>query len=414
MSDLPENPGQKSDPTQRTAAPQPSTDPGSKPKKCDPLTPAPKTPEVPEPKKCPPPASCNCPSDPGATASDCLENLIKSQAKLIKEADSAKDFVDELTEQQKKAAAAKLEYTQAKYKDLVQMWKDQDKAIADLIKTLVCAVRCWSCLLECRLCPLLYEIRALEIRLNGTGELTNKVFSLRDLECWQERNRDARQAVFDRIGAVMAAWESPAKTLADALEKNGNLIKETLKIVASDPATAVYDVFMRIVPLHWAIRPRKKSSNAPEAKYVMDGTSAIDPKYIDICKCYDNPADDCCGPDAGEMKLRDRLVGPQPFLVDPGEYLEIICCLATERYHPAKDMLAAAEGDLAGTKAEIERTTQLIKDKTDSIADRFKAELGNPIDCEKYEPKDGAECPPATDGNGNGGASQTPTTEMSD
>ena len=50
----------------------------------------------------------------------------------------------------------------------------------------------------------------------------------------------AMQARVDRIKVVLAAWEKPSDTLGDVLEKNGKLIEDTEKIIATDRPKAVY------------------------------------------------------------------------------------------------------------------------------------------------------------------------------
>jgi hypothetical protein len=62
------------------------------------------------------------------------------------------------------------------------------------------------------------------------------------------------QARVDRIKLVLTAWENPSSTLGDVLDKNKKLIEDTEAIIAKDSAKAVYDVFMTLLPRHWAIR----------------------------------------------------------------------------------------------------------------------------------------------------------------
>jgi hypothetical protein len=40
--------------------------------------------------------------------------------------------------------------------------------------------------------------------------------------------------------------------------------------------------------------------------------------------------------------VRQRLIGPQPYLIDPNDYFAIICCLVEKRYRPVKDALVEA------------------------------------------------------------------------
>src|SRR5262245_12072537 len=385
--------------------------------KCEKLPDPPKIPTIPERGKCPQP--CDCPTPPGGPPSSCLDDLIRCQSIIVKKADRANDFVKELTAIRDKVTGAQANYTQARFKDLRKIWKEQDKLIVALIRKLVCTVCCWECLLECRLCTQLVEIRVLEDRLNGTGVLTNKVYSLFDLQAWHQRNVANMQARVDRINLVLAAWEKPSDTLGDVLDKNGKLIEDTEKIIATDSAKAVYDVFMTLLPRHWAIRPRDVGPN-------KEWASDVDLRYIKICECKegqqkgdekgrekspdkdqqkgedkgqdkgecddgapepekcqcdDSTPDDCCGPDVGILNLRQRLVGPLPYIVDPALFPDIICCLTKERLSPASDQLATAQANLDAATAEIDLVKKRIADKKSTIEDYFRAELSNPIDC---------------------------------
>jgi hypothetical protein len=351
------------------------------PKKCPPLDPAPTAPELPPDTVCPQP--CDCPTPPGGTTDDCLDKLIRCQAKIVKQADRAKALVDELTEIQGKVVTAKVDYTQKRYGDLKKLWEEQDKLIAALTEKVKCSVPCWECLLECRLCPQLTEIRNLEDRLNGKGPLTDKVYSLLDLQFWHQRNVAQMEARVKRIKDVLAAWEKPSATLGDALDKNGKLLADLPALLATDAAKAIFDIFMTLVPRHMAIRPR-------------DATTTIKDKFINICCCPEGTPDDCCGPDVGVLKLRERLVGLLPYIVDPANLTKIICCITKDRLEPASTQLADAQANLAAVSAEIEQTTKLITDKTAGLAAAFTAELANPIDCGPYKKKEPPTSPPQT------------------
>lgn len=369
--------------------PPPTTPPPDGKKKCDDLPKPPKVPELPERKPCPQP--CICPTPPGGPPNDCLEKLIRSQAKVVTQAERAKAFVEELTAFQAKVVSAQVDYTQARYKELKKLWEDQDKLIVDLTEKVKCSVPCWQCLLECRLCPLLEEIRVLEDRLNGTEGLTDKVYSLIDLQFWHQRNVAQLQARVDRINGVLAAWEKLSATLGDTLEKNGKLITDLPAVLAAEPAKAIYDIFMTLVPRHLAIRP-------------YGAKSGIKDEFIKVCTCDDGAPDICCGINVGVRNLRDRLVGTLPYIVDPADFPDMVCCLITKRLAPASDQLAAAQAELTATTNEIEQTKKLIEDRTAAIEAAFKAELGNPIDCSLYKKKDmPASAPPATQDSGQQG-----------
>jgi hypothetical protein len=374
--------------------------------KCEKLPDPPPIPTLPPVKECPQP--CCCPQPPGGgPPSSCLDDLIKSQTRILKMADRAKDFVTELTAIQGDVTAALGTYTQARYKDLLKAWLDQDRAIVELVRKLVCAVPCWECLLECRLCPQLTEIRRLEDRLNGTGELSTQVFSLLDLQYWHQRDVANMQGRVDRIKNVVAAWKDPSGALGTALEADAKLIDDTQKIIATDSAKAVYDIFMTLIPRHWAIRPR--DGDAAHA-------SKIDMRFVHICECSqdnkdcacdDGDPDDCCGPDVGILTLRQRLIGALPYIVDPAQFPEIICCLTRERLRPASDQLAHAQAELAAATDDVQKTQALIGDKTKAIETTFRAELPNPIDCKDYTPKQKPPQPQPPQGGGNCGPEQT-------
>lgn len=372
-----------------------------------PCTDLPKPPEVPEiPERDPCTHHCECPPDPSGPPADCFDKVIQDQNSIVKKAERAKALVEELTALQAKVTSAQADYTQDRYNELKNLWGEQDKSINELIRKVVCAVGCWECLLACRLCNRLTEVRKLEEELNGPGDLDKngmglpkEVNSLYDRQYWYQRSVANMQSRVDRIKRVLAAWEKPSDTLGEVLEKNGKLIEDLQKIIATDPLKAVFDLFMTLLPRHWAIRPR-------------DVNSAIDKKYFQICECHEEPPaegcdqqtettpkekkckcdegtpDDCCGPDAGVLNLRQRLIGPLPYLVDPKKFSEVVCCLTKYRLTPASDLLAAAQAELAAVTAEIDQAKKTLEQTTTSVIEAaFRAGLPTPFDCAPYESK---------------------------
>src|SRR4029079_14917965 len=105
-------------------------------------------------------------------------------------------------------------------------------------------------------------------------------------------------------------------TIEKILNDNKTAIDAAGKSMASDAGKVVYDVFFRLVPMHLAIAPPAASGT----------TTTIGKEYTEFCKCDTGTPDDCCGPDVGEGTLRQRLIGPQPYLIDPNDYFKIICC----------------------------------------------------------------------------------------
>jgi len=339
--------------------------------RCLPTT---KAPEPPKPKPCEPDPCCKCPPPPTAT-SNCLEELITSQTTEITKVEKAKAFKTDLEALLAKAKAAELEYTRKKYDDLVKQWAEQDRQIAELIRKLVCAVPCWRCLLECHVCPLINQMIDAEKWLYGDGTLYTDVHNLYDLRYWHERDRDAKQRRFDRIKNVLQAWEKPAQTIQKALSDDSKLITDAGNALGSDAPKAVYDVFMRLVPMHLAIAPPTGSKL----------TTQIDEKFTLFCKCDEGVADDCCGPDVGVLSVRKRLIGPQPYLIDPNYYFSVICCLVEKRYLPAKDALATADAAFQAVDDRIKRYRADIGDGLKTFNERAKDAIPKNVDCCDYE-----------------------------
>jgi hypothetical protein len=364
--------------------PEPAPDPAEQPKdpggKCDELKEV-KPPELKEPEKCLPDQQCECPAPPASSAS-CLDDLIAEQSKQLSEAESAKTFKAELESLLKTARAASLDYTREKYDKLVKEWDRQDIEINEFLRKLVCAVPCWKCLIECFVCPLLYEVRYREQKLWGVGDgkLYSEVHSLADLLYWHDRNRTEKKKIFDRVKSVLAAWEKPAQTIEKALADNAKLLVDLGKLLSSDATKIVYDVFMRLIPMHLVIAPPASSGHV----------TGIAKEYTQICEHDKGEPDDCCGPDVGVPSLSRRLLGPQPYLIDPKDYFSVICCVTKERYLPAKNAYATAQSAWESTDSEFKRLTAEIDEGMKSIEKNAKAAF--PLDCkwQKKKPDDSA------------------------
>jgi hypothetical protein len=332
-------------------------------------------PELKEPEKCKEPPCC-CPPGPGSD-SNCLQDLIAQQASDIAAADKAKAFKADLEGLLAKADAAKQEYTQDKYQKLLKQWVEQDAEIAELIRKLVCAVPCWRCIVECHVCPLLNELHYAEVWLYDKGQWCSQAYSLYDLLYWHDRDRAAKERRFLRIKAVLAAWEKPAQTIEKALADDAKLIADIGKSLGTEASKAVYDLFFKLVPLHLAIAPPAGPGQ----------TTKIDKKFTQFCDCDTGTPDDCCGPDVGEWSLRQRLIGPQPYLINPNDYFTVICCLVKHRYGPAKDALGQAEAAWVTVDNKIKRYKAQIENGLKSFDKDAKAAIPAVVDCCTYEKK---------------------------
>lgn len=332
------------------------------------------------PAACPGPDShCKCPTPPGSN-SNCLEELIAAQTAEIVLAASADALKKDLEKVLASAKAAAAKYTRDKYEQLVAEWLKQDAAIAELIRKLVCAVPCWRCIIDCYVCPLLNDLHYAEKWLYDDGTLYTNVHDLYDLQYWYTRDKGAKQRRFNRIDGVLKAWQDPATTIDKVLTSDKALIEAAGKLIGTEAGKAIYDVFLRLVPLHLAI--------APPAD--VDTTTKIDEKFTKFCECDQGTPDYCCGPDAGEWSLRQRLVGPQPYLIDPNDYFKLICCLVEKRYLPSKNALSKADTDLTSVTNRIARYEKqladgLNPDSPDSLEKKAKAAIPSVIDCCDYE-----------------------------
>ncbi len=349
---------------------------------CAPL-PTTTTPTLTGPKTYPGPSEgCNCPTNP-ATGTNCLETLIQKQAADILVGDRAKNIKTELEALLASAKKASQDYSRDLYKSLVDAWREQDRAIAELLRKLECAVPCWHCILDCYVCPLLYEVYSAEKWLYDDWAQYSDVHSLYDLQYWLQRDKVAKQRRFDRIKSVLSAWSAPAATIKAALDANRGLRDSALKVLGTEPGKAIYDVFFKLVPMHLAIAA--PATNA-------DTTTRIGEEFTKFCGFTKGKADDCCGPDVGEWSLRQRLIKPQPYLIDPNDYFTLICCLIEPRYGPAKEALGKSEAELAAVTERISGyEAQLTNDAwTKAFEANAKAAIPSVIDCCDYAAEEGA------------------------
>lgn len=364
----------------------PSNDPADQPKppgnkECEKI-PSTTPPTLNDPKPCPPDPDCKCPQGPTSTT-NCLEELIAKQAATLAAGDKAKAVKAELEKLLEKSKTGAQDYTRDKFDKLVKQWVEQDTAIADLIRKLVCAVPCWRCIVECYVCPFIDNLRMAEESLYGDGTLYTEVHNLYDLLYWHTRDKEAKERRFGRIQKVLSAWEKPAQTIETTLNENKALIDAAGKSMASDAGKVIYDVFLKLVPKHLAIAPPTGSA----------WKTKIGKEYTEFCACDKGKPDDCCGPDVGEWSLRQRLIGPQPYLVDPNDYLTIICCLVEHRYGPAQEALAKAEADWASVESRIKRYKEQIDKGLLLLEKDAKGVIPTVIDCSNYDPDEGESKP---------------------
>lgn len=368
------HPGHECPPPPEHPARQPNPPTGGE--DCKPY-PEVKPPDLKGPEKCPPPDKCcKCPSKPD-TPPTCLEDLIAEKEAELSGNENATKFKKDLEVLLEKAKTARQAYTRDAYEDLVEEWVKQDVQIAELIRKLVCAVKCWTCILDCHVCPLLNELHYAEKWLNDDGQLYTEVHDLYDLEYWHTRDLAAKKRTLDRLTGILGAWENPVKTIGDALKANKVLHDAANAVIGTEPGKAIYDVFLRLVPMHLAI--------APPAEHVK---TKIDKKYTKFCECDDQPAQWCCGINVAERSLRQRLIGPQPYLIDPNQYFDLICCLVKNRYEPAQAAFNKADASLKAVQSRIANYVKALKDWQKDFEKNATGAIPKAPNCCDYEPDD--------------------------
>lgn len=339
---------------------------------CKPTTYGPGPNLDPPASKCKPPDECNCPPPP-TTSESCFEKLIDQQAQDIAKADKAKEFKTELEAFLSKAKAAAQDYSREKYDKLVADWKKEDDDIADLIRRLVCAVPCWKCVIECYVCPLLNRMHDAEGWLYGDGTLpaVDNNANLLDKRHWYDRAVDKYKREFDRVKAGVGAWEKPALAIDKVLSDNRKIISD---VTGKLNSSAVFDVFLKLVPMHLAIAPPQSVAK-----------TRIDVAYTfeEFCECDASTGDpwNCCGPDVGPQSMRERFIGPQPYLIDPNSYFDLVCCLVTNYYLPAKDALAGAQATLQNVDDLIKRSKAQIDDGIKSFEKNARGAIPANVNC---------------------------------
>ena len=324
------------------------------------------------PVECKPDENCKCP--PGPDGGDrCLEDLITKKAGELAAAEQDKVFKADLEALLAKVNTAQQDYTRDKFDKLVKQWVEQDEQIVELIRKLVCALPCWRCVIECYVCPFINKMQVAEARLKWDPANYPKAFNWYDLLNWHTRDKAVKERRFNRIKSVLVAWEKPAQTIEKALTDDAKLIADANKAIGSDASKVAFDVFLKLVPMHLAIAPPAGS------KWV----TKIDKKYTEFCDCDKPSPDDCCGPDIGliEWSLRQRLVGPQAYLIDPNLYKSLICCIVEKRYEKAQKELTDATADVLRIEAEIKRDKDAIENGLKTFDKDAKGAIPSVVHC---------------------------------
>jgi len=358
-------------------SPQDQEEPKKCPKPTPPVPPDPKTWDVPE-NKC-----CKCPttSEPEIPCLKEIQELIGEQADAGRAATEAALFKKELEDLLKVAKDNATKYTPDIHRELAEEWQRQDLQIAELLRTFECAVKCWRCVVDCYLCPLFNQIHHAEQRLFGRKQY-EEVYDLYDQRYWYSRLREARQRRLDRVNAVVNAWKlKPVEKIRAVLGENKTLHADALANYAKEPGKWIYPIFLKLVPIHLAIAPPAGS----------EWKTKIHKRFTEFCKSSEGKPDVCCGPDMDEWGLRQRLIGPYPNLIDPADYLKLVCCIITKYWKPARLELGEAALGYETANDEILLHEDRLKDWPKKFGESAKSVVPVNIACRDFEkPRDDA------------------------
>jgi len=356
-----------------------------------------------DPILCPPDPCCGCTPDPTSDP-NCLEKLITDKAGELAEAEKTKTFKADLESLLTKATAAGQEYTQTKYEQLLKEWRKQDEQIDKLIRNFVCSLPCWYCAIECYICPLLHTMNQAQQKLEWDPKVypDNKAKNLYDLLHWYTRDQATKELTFNHIKTVLSVWEKPAQTIEKALADDAKLISDIDKAPASDTPKLIFDIFLRLVPRHLAIAPPastwktkidgkytqlckcEKCDERPEQPDQHTGQRCAETPekpHDKHCKCDTGDPDNCCGPNVGYWTLREQFLGPQPYLIDPNAYINLICCLVRTRYEPARQALSTATAKVMEVEAWIKQAKAAIENGLKDFEKNAKAKFPSTIEC---------------------------------
>jgi len=334
-----------------------------------------------------PPLSCP-PSAVANGKNHCIELAIDEISRQLAMADRLKEYKTELEALLQKTKSASDEYTVAKRNELVKRWTEQDKKIAELIKTLTCTIQDWkSCIEDC-VCPLFKEIADLDQELYGNCEPLPKPEAkcgLYRLRSWQLWDRDRKKRDYDINKAKLAAWEKPAQTIDKILTDNAKLLADAAKTLGqADVSSLIFDVFFKLVPMSWLIKPTDAQSQNDPAKYI-------------VCSAV---------PDAW-ARLK-QMIGELPQLIETNAYMLQFCDTLLPDYNAAKDAYASAEGDLKKTVDEIDRAEKALDEKKKSLERDAKTRLIADCAAASDKPGNGAKCPPGQGAGQPGQGGSTP------
>ena len=265
-----------------------------------------------------------------------------------------KDQMAELGKLEANLRAAGDQYDAARYAELVQRWREQDRQIAELLTLWRARPGALKGIGQVR--ELYDDIAALEKQMaddplpadDGKGSLFTR-------RAQQQLKRDVSYRQCERAREQLSAWDKLAQTLDKTLGDNAKGIADAEKLIAQlDVPTLAYDLYFKLVPVHLHIKPDDE-----EAEVELDPDEA---RLLEV-----------------DGKLVYALPKPLPSLIKPAlygaRYMQEV-----EKLAAATSKLADATGALAAIDAASERTRSQIVDQRNNLDKAARAILSNLAD----------------------------------
>lgn len=286
-----------------------------------------------------------------------IETEIDKISGQLAVAERLKEYKATLEALLQKTKSALEEYPAKKYADLVKRWQDQDRSLKDLIAKLQCSIPNWDNLLQQGVAPLFVKIADLKSDLRMAPEGAEPAPGTGDGLYARRERQQLRlahlQARYEKARLYLAAWEKPAPTLEKILNENDKLAADIKKTMGQPEAPALlYDMFFKLLPMHYLIAP-------PDAR-----PTRVNAKEF-VIRC------------AGAQAWKDlkEMLGPQPMLIEPANYLDHIVNGPLAEYNTAKTRLAEAAGDLQKTQDEIKRSEKALDEQRKTLEKAARAAL---------------------------------------
>jgi hypothetical protein len=83
--------------------------------------------------------------------------------------------------------------------------------------------------------------------------------------------------------------------------------------------------------------------------------------------------------------VRQQLIQPKPYLINPNEYYKLICCLVKKFYGPAKDALSEAAARLEEANLRVDTAKKQYEEGLKNFGTIAGGAIPKVIDCCDYE-----------------------------